>query len=52
MAINDFINSYNNEYIVTFHNEKKESKSALTKISEFLFVPRYQVNNLKFKTVS
>ena len=51
MAINDFISSYNNEYMITFHNEKTDSRSALTKISQFLFEPRYEVNNLKFNMV-
>jgi len=39
-----------------FHGVKevkeKPKKSTLSKISDFLFEPRYEVNNLQFKVVA
>jgi len=56
MPIEQFINSYSAEYMFIFHGEKKsietKKESTLDKISKFLFEPRYEVNNLKFKTVA
>jgi len=60
MNIEEFTAKYNKEYMITFHKaevlekktvEKPEEKSSLSKISDFLFKPRYEVNNLKFKLV-
>lgn len=52
MKIEDFINSNSTKYMSTFHPEKKQKESTLDKISKFLFEPRYEVNNLKFKKVA
>jgi len=65
MKIEEFIESYSSEYLLTFRGEEltteieekievavKEKKSTLSKISSFLFDPVYEVNNLKFKMVS
>jgi len=55
MKIEEFVNVYSAQYMTTFHKTEQEvapEKSAITKISEFLFTPRYEVNNLKFKLVS
>jgi len=58
MEIDQFIESYSATYLSMFYGEKikveeinTEEKSTLTKISDFLFTPRYEVNNLKFKLV-
>jgi len=34
--------------LFVFYGEKKPKKSALSKISNFLFTPIYEVNNLNF----
>ena len=62
MKVEEFVSAYSAQYMSIFHEEiqeeiyeevheekKKPKKTALTKISEFLFEPRYEVNNLKFK---
>lgn len=55
MKIEDFINSYTSEYMFVFHNVKETKvveeikKSTFSKISNFLFEPRYTVKNLNFK---
>ena len=51
MPIDEFVSSYSAEYMFVFHGEIIEEKSTLTKISEFLFEPRYKVDNLKFSMV-
>ena len=53
MKIEEFISDYSAEYMFVFHGVKeKPKKSTLSKISDFLFEPRYEVNNLQFKVVA
>ena len=52
MKIEEFVNDYSAEYMFVFHGIKEEKKSTLSKISEFLFEPRYEVDNLNFKIVA
>jgi len=58
MTIEDFTNAYSSEYMFIFHNVKKvvaveqPKKSTFSKISDFLFEPVYEVNNLNFKVVA
>jgi len=56
MNVEKFVETYSAEYMFIFHDEEKsietKKESTLDKISKFLFEPRYEVNNLKFKTVA
>jgi len=52
MKIEEFVKSYTSEYMFLFHEKKTVKKSTLSKISNFLFEPRYEVNNLKFNVVA
>jgi len=56
MNIDNFIQLYSTEYMSLFHEETIETievkESTLSKISNFLFEPRYKVDNLKFTAVS
>ena len=52
MKVEDFVNNYSAEYMLVFHGVKIEKESALSKISKFLFEPRYEVNSLNFKLVT
>ena len=51
MTITEFTKAYDAEYRFVFHGEKVDDRDTLTKISEFLFQPRYKVDNLKFSMV-
>ena len=51
MTIDEFTTAYNAEYRFAFHGEKIDNRDTFTKISEFLFQPRYKVDNLKFSMV-
>jgi len=52
MKVEEFVNSYSAEYIQIFHKVEQQEKLALsTRISKFLFEPRYEVNSLRFKIV-
>jgi len=54
MKIEEFIGLYSSEYMDVFYPEIKieaPKKSTISKISDFLFEPRYEVNNLNFKLV-
>jgi len=56
MRIEEFTNLYSSEYMSVFYPVKEElkaaKKSTLSKISDFLFEPVYEVNNLNFKVVA
>ena len=52
MKVEEFTDVCTAEYMSIFHPEKKSKISPLDRISEFLFKPRYEVNNLKFNTIA
>ena len=57
MSIEEFTSKYTTIYMFVFEGkvmeiEEKEERSVITKISEFLFEPRYEVNKLNFKLIS
>lgn len=63
MQVENFVSTYSKEFTLTFLTEeqpeeikkqvvlieKQVEKSMISKISSFLFEPRYTINNLKFK---
>lgn len=63
MQVEHFVSSYSKEFTLTFLTkeqpeqikkhveliEEQVEESMISKISSFLFEPRYTVNNLKFK---
>jgi len=54
MKIQEFTKVYTAEYNSIFHTVvvSESKKSTLSRISEFLFEPRYEVKNLNFKLVA
>lgn len=52
MQIEEFTEKYTKAYLLIFETLKeKEDLNTLSKIAKFLFEPRYEVNNLQFKSV-
>ena len=61
MTIEEFTKKYTSAYSLIFENQEETTKeiieekvdvNTLSKIAKFLFEPRYEVNNLQFKSVS
>jgi len=47
VKVEEFVDVYSSKYMFTFHPQKKTNKSALDRITSFLFEPRYKVDNFK-----
>jgi len=50
MNVEEFVKSYSTEYMFIFHKEEKHIPLS-ERISNFLFTPMYEVDNLNFKVL-
>jgi len=51
MSVEEFVKTYSSEYTSVFYKKETKNIPLSERISNFLFEPRYKVDNLKFESL-